>query len=145
MLCNFMLPFCVAVATSLRKCNTFRSYICQAIWELSYLNYLSGSEQWRTVAQNILETTECRALFKDVVEFIERQVGILMDPLFDDIRDLPASMRPVNRPKLHPEGRVKGNIFATTVAPVESGETSTNMRTELPPNNSKVILLCVLC
>lgn len=59
------------------------------------------------------------------MEFIERQVGILMDPLFDDIRDL--------------------GIFATTVAPVESGETSTNMRTELPPNNSKVILLCVLC
>ncbi len=39
-------------------------------------------------------------MFKDLVQFIERQVGILMDPLFGDIRDLPTSMRPVNRPKL---------------------------------------------
>lgn len=78
----------------------------------------SSSEQWRTVRHNILETTEYKALFKDLVEFIERQFGILMDPLFDDIRDLPTSMRPSYRPKLHPEGRVKGNIFATTVAPV---------------------------
>lgn len=91
-------------------------------------------ERWRVVAHNILETTECRALFKDLVQFVERQVSILMDPLFGDIRDLPTSVRPVNRSKLRPEGRVKGNIFATTVAPVESGETTKNMRRELPSN-----------
>ncbi len=102
-------------------------------------------ERWRAVAHNILETTECRALFKDLVQFIERQVGILMDPLFGDIRDLPTSMRPINQPKLRPEGRVKGNIFATTVALMESGETTKNMRTELPSSNSKVISLCLCC
>ncbi len=102
-------------------------------------------ERWRAVAHNILETTECRALFKDLVQFIERQVGILMDPLFGDIRDLPTSMRPINQPKLSPEGRVKGNIFATTVALMESGETTKNMRTEFPSSNSKLISLCLCC
>ncbi len=28
-------------------------------------------ERWRAVAHNILETTECRALFKDLVQFIK--------------------------------------------------------------------------
>ncbi len=51
-----------------------------------------------------------------------------MDPLFGDIRDLPTSTRSISRPKLHPEARVKGNIFASTVVPVGSGETTKDMR-----------------
>lgn len=79
------------------------------------------------------------------MEFIERQVGILMDPVFGDNRDLPVNnIRTVNRPKLRPDSKVKGNIFAIFV-PVESGETSRNIRTELSSTNSKVMPMCVYC
>lgn len=37
-------------------------------------------EQWRTKAHDIMETTNYRACFGDLVTFIERRVSILSDP-----------------------------------------------------------------
>lgn len=76
-------------------------------------------EQWRSVAHNIMHTSDRRALFKDLVEFIEKHVRILSDPLFGDIRDSAPGTggAKVDRLKSQPGSRFKGNSFATTIAP----------------------------
>jgi len=49
-------------------------------------------EKWRNVACDILEETGSRAVFVDFVNFIEKQVKIVSDPLFGSINDVsPAS------------------------------------------------------
>lgn len=71
-------------------------------------------EQWHTAAHDIMEKTQDRAHILDLVQFIERRVKILPDPLFGDIQDPPsASMtRPPSKFKSPPRGSVKGNIVA---------------------------------
>ncbi len=101
-------------------------------------------ERWRTVAHDILETSEHRALFKDLVAFIEKQVRILSDPLFGDIRDVPSgttSSKVSNRMKSQPVNKMRGNSFATTIAPVQSVETSR----DAPAHSALVKSTCVCC
>lgn len=43
-------------------------------------------EQWRATAHGIMETSNQRAHFVDLVIFIVRRVRILSDPLFGDIQ-----------------------------------------------------------
>lgn len=64
---------------------------------------------WRTVACDIQEKHHQRAAFKDIVEFLERQVKIATDPIFGDIKDPPPVSKGIRRP--HPSG----NIFAINV------------------------------
>jgi hypothetical protein len=54
-------------------------------------------ERWRAEACHFQESTNRRATFKILVEFIERQVKILMDPVFGDIQDpSPIAVRPTH-------------------------------------------------
>ena len=54
-------------------------------------------ERWRAEACRFQESTNRRATFKILVEFIERQVKILMDPVFGDIQDpSPIAVRPTH-------------------------------------------------
>lgn len=73
-------------------------------------------EQWRTTAHGIMETTNHRAHFMDLVAFIERCVGILSDPLFGDIQDTStgvAGTRYISQPSN------RGNIVAATVVSMD--------------------------
>ena len=75
-------------------------------------------EQWRSTAHGIMERTQQRAHFTDLVAFVERHVKILSDPLFGDIQDpvfAAAGTKTLTRFKSYPGNRVKGNIVATTV------------------------------
>lgn len=45
---------------------------------------------WRNVACNLQHKFNRRVTFRDIVEFLERQVRILSDPVFADIHDSPA-------------------------------------------------------
>lgn len=104
-------------------------------------------EQWRTVAHDILETSKHRALFKDLVAFIEKHVRILSDPLFGDI-DAPSGTtfsKAVNRFKPQPGNRMKGKSFATTTAPVQSVQTSEDTKVVLPAHSSTVKSTCICC
>lgn len=67
-------------------------------------------ERWRTVAHDILEASGQRALFKDLVAFIEKHVRILSDPLFGDILDAPSgpsTFKVGTRMKSQPINKVK--------------------------------------
>lgn len=46
-------------------------------------------EKWRTTAYELLEKNRKRAVFSDLVSFIETQAKILQDPLFGEIQETP--------------------------------------------------------
>lgn len=51
-------------------------------------------DKWRTVACDIQEVHHHRAVFSDIVDFIEHQVKIVSDPVFGNIQD---SSKPMQR------------------------------------------------
>ncbi len=47
-------------------------------------------DKWQTVSCDIQERYHRRAIFVDIVTFMERQVKILMDPVFGNLQEAPA-------------------------------------------------------
>lgn len=80
-------------------------------------------EQWRTTAHEVMERTNNRACFTDLVVFIERHVKILSDPIFGDIQDSPSGItHALSRSTSQIRNRVKGNVFAPTVTTEDQRE-----------------------
>ncbi len=104
-------------------------------------------ERWRTVAHDISEMSERRAVFKDLVAFIERHVKIISDPLFGDIRDTagPSSCKVINRMKSQPVSKLRGNSFATTIAQVQTVESSRGLKVDSLGHGSVQKSTCVCC
>lgn len=67
-----------------------------------------------------MESTGYRAGFNDLVEFIERHVRILSDPLFGDLQDYSSNTTSLSRPKSQPSNRMKGNVVASTVTAMDT-------------------------
>lgn len=76
-------------------------------------------EKWRSVACDLHEQKGQRALFTDLVAFIEKQAKIASDPVFGIILD----SQPINSTKASnpAKPRKKGSSFATNVTPVQDG------------------------
>ncbi|XP_035988164.1 uncharacterized protein LOC118560795 [Fundulus heteroclitus] len=76
-------------------------------------------ERWRSVVCDIMEQTQQRPKFCDLVKFIEKQVKILQDPVFGDIQDVTKISQPrrVVADLPHVKSGAKKS-FATTVSPV---------------------------
>lgn len=74
-------------------------------------------ERWRNVACDLQETRGQRALFGDVVAFIEKQVKIASDPLFGNIQDLhPSTSKSINGSHLKQHKRsVSTNVTVNKV------------------------------
>lgn len=68
------------------------------------------------MANEICERTGHRARFPDIVSFIERQIGVISDPVFSDIQDTPP-VKGIKRPcKSQMKSQFKINSFATHVS-----------------------------
>lgn len=96
-------------------------------------------EQWRTKAHDIMETTNYRACFGDLVTFIERRVSILSDPLFGDIQDPSSSaagIKTLTRFKSQPRSRVKGSVASTDLSE------EINEPASFPGKSEKAACLC---
>lgn len=76
-------------------------------------------DKWRTAACDLHERKKQRATFKDLVNFLEKQVRIETDPVFGNIKDTPTVSKDIHRFKSQPQPRIKGSIFATTVTAAE--------------------------
>lgn len=76
-------------------------------------------EKWRNLACDILEQTGSRAVFVDFVNFIEKQVKIVSDPLFGNINDVP----PASHTKLsiQVKQKRKSGTFATSINAIKDG------------------------
>ncbi|KAK0147803.1 hypothetical protein N1851_012494 [Merluccius polli] len=75
-------------------------------------------EQWRTTAHDIMERTHDRAHITNLVQFIERHVSILSEPLFGDIQDSPAgasASKPPSNFRSQPRSHVNSNVVDTAV------------------------------
>ncbi|KAI2645663.1 Cold shock protein 1 [Labeo rohita] len=67
-------------------------------------------DKWRAVACELQEKRNTQAVFKDIVDFVEKQVKIATDPVFGNILEAPLS---VNRNAYR--SKMKGSSFSTTV------------------------------
>ena len=81
-------------------------------------------EQWRTIAHDIMETTNQPTCFMDMVMFIERCVRILSDSLFGEIQESSgvAGIKTVTGFKAQPRNKMKGNVVATTITSMGAPE-----------------------
>lgn len=93
-------------------------------------------ERWRTVACELQEKNGQRALFTDLVAFIEKQVKIASDPLFGNIQD-PQHSTPKGFNSNNTKPRKKGS-FATSVTAVNKHVTGN--KNKLSSNQS-----CLYC
>lgn len=99
-------------------------------------------DAWRIIACDLQHKFDRRVTFRDIVEFIERQVKIASDPLFGNIQDSPVVARKeVRNVKSQPYSKVKGSSFATTVAMVDK-RVMPRMRREKASTVLKVCLFC---
>lgn len=86
-------------------------------------------DHWRSAACAIQEKFRRRATFSDIVEFVERQVKVASDPLFENKQDTPATGgKELKMVKSHPQtsSKARGSSFATTVIPAEKKVESGN-------------------
>ena len=98
-------------------------------------------ERWRNVACDLQDRSGRRALFNDLVAFIEKQVRIASDPLFGNIQDSqPTNLKASNIS--HLTQRKKGSSFATNVTAVKDG--SITQYTE-NKTKSSTIHNCLFC
>ena len=98
-------------------------------------------ERWRNVACDLQDPSGQRALFNDLVAFIEKQVRIASDPLFGNIQDSqPTNLKASNIS--HLTQRKKGSSFATNVTAVKDG--SITQYTE-NKTKSSTIHNCLFC
>lgn len=112
-------------------------------------------DKWRTVVCDIQENSQMRAKFKDLVEFIERQSRVVLDPTFGDIQDLTDSkgMLKAKRPQRPPsKPSSRGNSFASTVAAMSErsehieGKAKLNQKEKLRQDSSSALKKpCLFC
>lgn len=79
--------------------------------------------------------------FRDIVEFIERQVRIVSDPIFGDIQEFPAvaaARKDGRNSKPQPYSKAKGSSFATTIATADK-------RVEPSTKREKDSAVCLFC
>lgn len=97
-------------------------------------------ERWRTEAFNLKEQRGHRARFTDLVNFIDCQAKIAIDPLFGDISDSPSPIAA----KMNQKGKqavkkeFRGSSFATNVVP-ESKEPQERTAKVKPASNGKAV------
>ncbi len=135
-------------ARALQDYGLFLRSCCNAIQSICYMNELNLAaniqailaklpyklrERWRIVAYDLQERSNDQAYFSDIVDFIERQVKIIMNPIFGNILDvLPSGGRNLNTRSPHPKSI---SSFATTV-------TAMSGRQECSKLVNKTCLLC---
>lgn len=102
-------------------------------------------EQWRTHAHNIFESNKSRALFKDLVTFIDRQLEIMSDPLFGDIWDVAAGSRTVTKstppPKLQTKP-IKESSYATTPTTTKNPPKLSHIYSSVTKPSQQVCICC---
>ncbi len=101
-------------------------------------------EKWRSEVCELQETVNQRATFSDIVNFVERQVKIMTDPVFGNIQDVPTLIgsKSVNKGKSQSYLKTKRSSFATTVRAMErKSEIGTN-RKEMVSLSNKSCLFC---
>ena len=82
-------------------------------------------ERWRSFANDVLEYKDHRAEFHDLVQCIEKQATVVLDPLYGDIQDpvvlrknLPSTTKDNRQSKLLKSSR---SSFATMMSEVPAG------------------------
>ncbi len=99
-------------------------------------------EQWRAKACEIMEYGQGRAKFSHIVEFVEKQVKVLSDPVFGDIQDRQGTSK-FKTPVLKP---VRGSSFAINVAASFLAKKPSNVQSQQAHcSASKSNGTCLIC
>ena len=117
-------------------------------------------EKWRSTVCDIVDSTRQRPKFYDLIEFIEKQAKIILDPVFGEIKDEAGSTRARNPKSDLPYAKSSSKkSFVTAVTPVmDKTETnmiskekesrtmdSTNRTTDTTVNRDAFVKPCVFC
>lgn len=97
-------------------------------------------EKWRNVACDILEQTGSRAVFVDLVNFIEKQVEIVSDPLFGNIHDISSASH--SKISIQSKQKRKSGTFATTVNTVNDRDKDNRKSFSASQSNQIKCLFC---
>lgn len=106
-------------------------------------------DKWRNRACQLQEERGHRDTFPDRVNFIERQVKILSDPLFGSIQDdkPTAAIKTVISTFSKGKPSLRGSSFATIITcprtPVLEHATTNSMK--IPPSTTNSLHLCLFC
>ncbi|XP_039869513.1 uncharacterized protein LOC120722563 [Simochromis diagramma] len=115
---------------ALHAYSIFLRGCCNAMEDLSYMQELDmpanmlaitkklpyrQRDKWRTAVCDFHEKCNRQATFKDLVEFLEKQVKIASDPVFGDIKDICTTNRDTRKLKSQTHTRFKESYFATSV------------------------------
>lgn len=101
-------------------------------------------EQWRNKVHNIMEASNNRAHFIDLVKVIERHVRVLSDPIFGDIGDSghkSVAIKSSNMFQPQSKNRMKGSSFAATVFPMS--EVGIKMTNNSKPQESHCVIVVI--
>lgn len=109
---------------ALQDCHLFLRACCNAMEEVCYMKELNLvtnmqiilpklpfklRDKWRAVVCDLQENRNEPATFKDIVDFVGKQVKIATDPVFGNIVEAPLGGRSLIRSK------PKGSSFTTSV------------------------------
>ncbi|XP_017297078.2 uncharacterized protein LOC108251331 [Kryptolebias marmoratus] len=97
-------------------------------------------ERWRNVACDLQENSGQRALFTDLVAFIEKQVKVASDPLFGNIMDF-QQLNSKNSNKSFTNQKKRGSSYATNVITLNNECASEN---KSKSSKSHSCLYCLL-
>ena len=101
-------------------------------------------EKWRSTACDLQERRGQRAMFSDLVKFIEKQVKIVSDPLFGNIYDTqPATSNKCLTPRQTQE--TKGHSYATNVTAIEGQAKSEWMEKKESSSSPSTYQNCLFC
>lgn len=99
-------------------------------------------DKWRTMACELQERRNQRVSFIDIVNFIEHQVKVVMDPVFGNIQDDPVAKNKDVKSKFLSRPGIKRTSFATTVIPASKGsESEKTGEVKVGPDKKK----CLFC
>ncbi|MGL5901156.1 MAG: hypothetical protein ACRCZO_00585, partial [Cetobacterium sp.] len=101
-------------------------------------------DRWRSVACEIQDKTKQRAKFLDIVQFIEKQAQIAIDPVFGDILD--TSIKVAGKAQFKDSKQIRlqerGSSFVTTVANIGQSCDATKERNTRKSAFEKPCLFC---
>lgn len=112
---------------------------------VSRLPYKLG-EKWRATACEILEHTQRRPDFADLIAFIDKQAKILLDPVFGEIQDPKTNSnirKTVTEPPMHKSSCRKS--FVTTVSSIEASKQNSQPKKNQGHANVAFNKPCLFC
>lgn len=147
---------------ALRSCALFLCSCFNTVQEVNFVEELENSanlrtivsklsfklrDKWRTMACSIQDSHNGKVMFKDLLEFIERETRAALDSVFGDMQS-PTDKREISKvtttAKLSFKSPSRGSSFATTVTTIAE-KMNDKLKLSYSASNAVEKLPCMFC